>query len=259
MLCIIITISKQKGRQSMKDEIKIQLQPVQTRRASEEIYEQIRQLILDGSISPGERLPSERNMMEMMHRSRPTIREAMRMLERDGYIKTYSGSSGAVVQELTIDNAVQSLENIMRFQHLNMENVLEFRRMTESIAAELAARRRTEEDLQKLKDILENTEKTLGNPDKFILCDLQFHLAVADASKNTMYTIMLQVCRDMIGEALKNVLAKGNRSEQAERYPRILKVHKLIYQTISDGQTDRAFQAMSQHLMDAERDILDKV
>lgn len=120
----------------MKDEIKIQLQPVQTKRASEEIYEQIRQLILDGKILPGERLPSERNMMEMMHRSRPTIREAMRMLERDGYIKIYSGSSGAVVQELTVDNAVQSLETIMHFQHLNMKNVLEFRRMTESVAAD---------------------------------------------------------------------------------------------------------------------------
>ena len=51
----------------MKNEIKIQLQPVQTKRASEEIYEQIRQLILDGEIQPGERLPSERSMMEMMH------------------------------------------------------------------------------------------------------------------------------------------------------------------------------------------------
>ena len=82
----------------MKDEIKISLRPVQTKRASEEIYEQIKQLIIKGEIHPGERLPSERKMMDMMHRSRPTIREAMRMLERDGYIKIYSGSSGAVVQ-----------------------------------------------------------------------------------------------------------------------------------------------------------------
>ena len=102
----------------MKNEIKIQLQPVQTKRASEEIYEQIRQLILDGRFSPESVSPSERSMMEMMHRSRPTIREAMRMLEREGYIKIYSGSSGAVVQELTVDNAVQSLETIMQLQKL---------------------------------------------------------------------------------------------------------------------------------------------
>lgn len=241
----------------MKDEIKIQLQPVQTKRASEEIYEQIRQLILDGSISPGERLPSERNMMEMMHRSRPTIREAMRMLERDGYIKIYSGSSGAVVQELGVDNAVQSLETIMHFQHLTMENVLEFRRMTESVAAELAARRRTEEDLQKLKDILENTEQALGNADKFIVCDLQFHLAVADASKNAMYTIMLQVCRGMIGESLTEVLIRGSEKEQARRYRNILAAHRSVYQSVLEKDPLQASQNMRQHLISAEKDILE--
>ena len=77
----------------MRNEIQIELQPVQTKRASEEIYNQIRQLILDGERSiRAWRLPSERKMMEMMHRSRPTIREAMRMLEREGYIKIYSRS-----------------------------------------------------------------------------------------------------------------------------------------------------------------------
>lgn len=108
----------------MKNEIQIDLQPVQTRRASEEIYNQIRQLILDGEIHPGERLPSERKMMDMMHRSRPTIREAMRMLEREGYIKIYSGSSGAVVQEINVDNAVQSLETIIQMKHMKIEEIL---------------------------------------------------------------------------------------------------------------------------------------
>ena len=247
-----------KGGRTMKDEIKIQLQPVQTKRASEEIYEQIRQLILDGKILPGERLPSERNMMEMMHRSRPTIREAMRMLERDGYIKIYSGSSGAVVQELSVDNAVQSLETIMHFQHLTMDNLLEFRRMTESVAAELAAQKRTDEDLRKLENILANTELAIGDADKFIHCDLQFHLAVADASKNAMYSIMLQVCRDIIGESLTEVLAKGDRTEQLERYPRILEAHRAVYQAIAAGQPEKAFPAMKRHLMDAEKDILEK-
>ena len=115
----------------MRNEIQIELQPVQTKRASEEIYNQIRQLILDGEIHPGERLPSERKMMEMMHRSRPTIREAMRMLEREGYIKIYSGSSGAVVQELNVDNAVQSLETIIQMKGMTIEEILEFRRLTE--------------------------------------------------------------------------------------------------------------------------------
>ena len=177
----------------MKNEIQIDLQPVQTRRASEEIYNQIRQLILDGEIHPGERLPSERKMMDMMHRSRPTIREAMRMLEREGYIKIYSGSSGAVVQEINVDNAVQSLETIIQMKHMKIEEILEFRRLTECEAARLASERRTAEDLEKMKEILQRSENVLGESDAFIACDLEFHLALADASHNSMYSIMMQV------------------------------------------------------------------
>ena len=100
----------------MKNEIKILLQPVQTKRASEEIYEQIRQLILDGEIQPGERLPSERSMMEMMHRSRPTIREAMRMLEREGYIQTVAGRGSFVGRrsaELVREENLRRIEQLL--------------------------------------------------------------------------------------------------------------------------------------------------
>ena len=62
--------------------------PIKTVRASEAIYEQIKDRIISGELKPGDRLPSERNMMELFQRSRPTIREALRMLERSGYIRT---------------------------------------------------------------------------------------------------------------------------------------------------------------------------
>lgn len=240
----------------MKNEIQIDLQPVQTKRASEEIYNQIRKLILDGEIHPGERLPSERKMMEMMHRSRPTIREAMRMLEREGYIKIYSGSSGAVVQEINVDNAVQSLETIIQMKHMKIEEILEFRRLTECEAARLASERRTEEDLEKMKEILQRTEKALGESEDFISCDLEFHLALADASHNGMYTIMLQVCRNVIGESLSSILTKGKKTEQKLRYQRILEVHKQTYIAIKNQHGAEAARLMTAHLKDAEADVL---
>ena len=201
----------------MKNEIQIDLQPVQTRRASEEIYNQIRQLILDGEIHPGERLPSERKMMDMMHRSRPTIREAMRMLEREGYIKIYSGSSGAVVQEINVDNAVQSLE---------------------------------------MKEILQRSENVLGESDAFIACDLEFHLALADASHNAMYSIMMQVCRNVIGESLSDILIKGTEEEQKMRYQRILDVHKETYIAIKNQHGAEAARLLTIHLTNAESDFV---
>ena len=240
----------------MKNMIQIDLQPVQTKRASEEIYNQIRQLILDGEIHPGERLPSERKMMEMMHRSRPTIREAMRMLERDGYIKIYSGSSGAVVQEINVDNAVQSLETIIQMKHLSIENILEYRRQTENEAARLAASRRTEENLEKLKEIIQRSEAAIGNPEEFMECDMEFHVAVAEASQNSMYSIMLQVCRNVLGESLTQILNQGKKSTQKVRYELILDVHKKIYIAVKNQKEEDAAKWMTTHLINAEHDIL---
>ena len=241
----------------MKNMIQIDLQPVQTKRASEEIYNQIRQLILDGEIHPGERLPSERKMMEMMHRSRPTIREAMRMLERDGYIKIYSGSSGAVVQEINVDNAVQSLETIIQMKHLSIENILEYRRQTENEAGRLAAIRRTEKDLEKMKEIIQRSEAAIGNPEEFMACDMEFHVAVAEASQNGMYSIMLQVCRNVLSEFLMEILNKGKKSTQKVRYELILDVHKKIYIAVKNQQEEEAAKWMTTHLINAEHDISD--
>ena len=81
------------------DAVQIPWQPVKTRRASEEIYLQLREFILSGQLKPGDRLPSERAMMTQLNRSRPTIREALRMLEQGGYIASTHGAPGAVVQE----------------------------------------------------------------------------------------------------------------------------------------------------------------
>lgn len=240
----------------MKNEIQIDLQPVQTKRASEEIYNQILQLILDGEIHPGERLPSERKMMDMMHRSRPTIREAMRMLEREGYIKIYSGSSGAVVQEINVDNAVQSLETIIQMKHMKIEEILEFRRLTECEAAKLASERRTAEDLEKMKEILQRSENVLGESDAFIACDLEFHLALADASHNAMYSIMMQVCRNVIGESLSDILIKGTEAEQEMRYQRILDVHKETYIAIKNQHGAEAARLLTIHLTNAESDFV---
>ena len=239
----------------MNNEISVTLKPVETKKASAEIYEQIRGLIVDGTILPGQRLPSERKMMEQMQRSRATIREALRLLEREGYIRTQPGSSGAIVQKPNVDHAVQSLESMMQIQELNMDNILEFRRMTESIGARLAANRRTEKDLENMKRILLQTREAFGNKARFSELDLAFHTAVAEATQNVMYVVMLQVCRSIIGESLQNVLEQGSNMEKQVRYQRIWEAHDRIYRAILHRQQEDAESEMKKHLMFAELDM----
>lgn len=239
----------------MKNEISVALKPVETKKASEEIYEQIRRLIINGEIEPGQRLPSERKMMEQMQRSRATIREALRLLERDGYIRTQPGSSGAIIQKPNVNNAVQSLESIMMIQQLKLENILEFRRMTENTGARLACRRRTVEELRRMREILKEARASFGDKDRFIELDLEFHNAVAEAAQNTMYVIMLQVCRKMIGEALGDLLYQGSEARREARYLNIQNAHEAIYHAIEQHMEDAAEEALNAHLQDAENDL----
>lgn len=98
------------------DAVQIPWQPVKTRRASEEIYLQLREFILSGQLKPGDRLPSERAMMAQLNRSRPTIREALRMLEQGGYIASTHGAPGAVVQEPSLHGVEEPLAEMIPAQ-----------------------------------------------------------------------------------------------------------------------------------------------
>ena len=107
----------------MPEAVHIPWQPIGGGRASEAIYDQLRELITSGVLKPGDRLPSERAMMEQLHRSRPTIREALRMLEQGGYVASTHGASGAVVQELTIDGVEQPLSAMLQLNQISLEEL----------------------------------------------------------------------------------------------------------------------------------------
>lgn len=126
----------------MPEAVHIPWQPIGGGRASEAIYDQLRELITSGVLKPGDRLPSERAMMEQLHRSRPTIREALRMLEQGGYVASTHGASGAVVQELTIDGVEQPLSAMLQLNQISLEELGEYRAVNDGTIAGWAARRR---------------------------------------------------------------------------------------------------------------------
>lgn len=231
------------------------LRPVETKRASEAIFEQIKELILKGGLCPGERLPSERKMMEMMGRSRPTIREAMRMLEREGYVKIIPGSNGAVVQEPGLNHVVQSLGTVMEYNRITLENILEFRQVNETAAVRLAAERRTKGDLLAMKKLLKGAGEQMEDTEACIASDVEFHSLIAVAAQNEVFGIMFQVCRDMIGDAVEQAILRQDVKGQMEMKQGIMQMHYKILQFIEAGDPQKAQEAMTFHLKRAEEDL----
>lgn len=232
----------------------LQFQPAVTKRASEIIVEQIRERILRGELKPGDRLPSERNMMEMFQRSRPTVREALRMLERGGYIRTIAGSNGALVLEP--NNSVQkSIQEAMQIGHISLGEMYEYRCVNEIATVVWACQRRTEENLAKLRDCLERTEQTREDPLQFIDLDSEYHRLIAEAAKNSVSILMTQTVSNIIRNFLRTKLATMAASEQREMLAKGLELHQQIYKAVELRDEKLAEEKMRMHLKDFEMDL----
>ena len=240
---------------SEKEENGVQFQPAVTKRASEIIVDQIRERILRRELKPGDRLPSERQMMEMFQRSRPTVREALRMLERGGYIRTIAGSNGAVVLEPDNRSIQQSIQEAIQIGHIDLSEMHEYRSISEVATVTWACGRRTEEDLRKLRDCLDRMAETHRNPSAFITLDSEYHSLIAAASKNTVSMLIIQTLSNIIQSFIRAKLSTMTEAEQTEMLAKGIELHEQIYQAIELQDEKRAREAMQRHLNDFEIDL----
>jgi len=203
----------------------VNLKPIQTQRASEAIYDQIKDMILSGQLKPGDRLPSERNMMDMLQRSRPTIREALRMLERAGFIRTIAGSNGAIIQEPNTKGVEQSLEAMLQSSQITLEKMSEYRSLNDVAIAGWAAERRTDEDLEALDGLLAHAEATVENYEDFILIRSSIPWAYwLRTSKNEVAYIMTQVFSKLLVNMMHTRMEPMTTPERIEMCTSILKM-----------------------------------
>jgi GntR family transcriptional repressor for pyruvate dehydrogenase complex len=233
---------------TQKSENEVQLIPVETRRASEAIYDQIKGMIIHGELKPGDRLPSERSMMEMMHRSRPPVREALRMLEGSGFIRTIPGSGGAVVKELTSETVEEPLENMISLKQISHQELVEYRQLNEVAFVGWAAERRTEADLSAIRECIQSSEKVLDDLDAFIELDIKFHELLATACHNGIVSIVNHVLSNIVLDVLRTSFQKYSQDYNRSMCTEILKMHTQIYEAIAAQDSQKARDAMSYHL-----------
>jgi len=233
------------------------LRPVETQRASEAIYDQIRELIISGDLRPGDRLPSERKMMEAFQRSRPTVREALRMLERADLIRTAPGTRGAVVQALDSTGVERPLRTLLKANKVSLRDLVEYRIQNESAVARWAAARRTREDLEALEEVLERADRLrrAGDYMAFIQCDLDFHGDLAKAGRNEVSHILSRVLCGLVDNLMHDIFSRQSREESASMCTRILEQHRRIYAAVYQGDADAAAQAMLAHIRSSGVDL----
>ncbi len=222
---------------------------VQPHRGFDDIVLQIQESIFKGNLKPGDRLPNERELGGIFGVSRPTLREAIRSLEAAGYVEVRRGTNGGTfITEPKAEQVGESLSALIRFRGATAQELAEFRLSFESETAYWAAKRATEENKQRLREILEKLEEVVRGKqapwDVFVDLDLAFHEQLAHAAQNQIRVAVMLAIHDVLK---KSELAIGVVDDQDWREQQLADL-KEIAEAVDQHRADEAKQLMRDHV-----------
>jgi GntR family transcriptional regulator, transcriptional repressor for pyruvate dehydrogenase complex len=214
----------------------------------EQIVTQIRGAISSGELRPGDRLPPETELARGLRVSRPTVREALKVLESHNVLRSSTGPTGGTFVE-AIDGAgvadylKDSISLLLDVDELTLEELWAAREVIDVPAAELAAVRRTEQDLYVIEKTVEMDEFKKGAD---VVSDISFHRAVAEASKNRMLSLFASSIHMTIRTLAERYILPEDVLPEVKRISQ--QQHRLIYEAISDQDEVMAAIRMREHL-----------
>lgn len=223
----------------------IVFKPIRPKKISEEIVEQIKSLISKGQLKPGERIPSERDLATLLGVSRPSVREAIMVLEAMGLLESRQGG-GTYVRSLTETVLADPLTNMVEKDPLLLQALVEVRMGIESWAAFLAASRATQEEIDTLAQLLKEMERQAARGGWDPKVDSQFHYNITTATHNTLQLHVLDTIRGLFHATIELALTEFYRREGF--LEALLSQHRAIYEGIKDRNPEQARQAMMDHL-----------
>ncbi len=211
-------------------------------RLYESVIEQIMNLIKNNKLKPGDKLPPERELAERLSISRGSLREAFRVLESRGIIKSKPGG-GRYIREIR-KNGHNNTENIiLSLEKSSILELLEAREIFEVKIVKLAAQKATAEDIELIEEALNKmNEGEELKDDKKMESDTEFHLAIARASHNFVFVNIIKLHLDLLKETREKTQQIPGRREKRWHE------HQVILQAIKEHDSKRAGEAMLKHL-----------
>jgi GntR family transcriptional regulator, transcriptional repressor for pyruvate dehydrogenase complex len=223
------------------------LQPLRpARNLTDEVTERIKREISAGRLGPGERLPTEQELMTAMRVSRTVVREAVAALRADGLVTTRQGSGAYVATDVSripfrIDpEGLNSIDDVLE--------VMELRLAIEVEAAARAAERIAPRRLAPISRALRAVQSAIRKGEGAVNEDFDFHLAIAEASGNQRFAELLEFLGRHVIPRQSVRLALSLPAEQRKYLMRIQREHARIHEAIRNGDPGAARQAMRNHL-----------
>ncbi len=224
------------------------LEPVKRSRLYEEIVKQLTDLINNGDLKPGDRLPTERALAAELKVSRTAIREALRALELMGFIESRVGE-GTFVREITMKNVMSPFSTLLSQDIELVSDLIEVRMILEPEVARLAARRVTPETAEIIGDALETMAAEIADNQLGIVGDNDFHNALAAATDNKALSRILNLCSDLMQSSREAALSSMKDRRVGLRH------HREIYRAVIEHDEDLAAFLMRNHLDEAYKNV----
>jgi DNA-binding FadR family transcriptional regulator len=224
--------------------------PIPRFKRADAIVEQIRRWIATKDLRPGDRLPQERQLIELFHSSRGTVREALKVLESQGLVEVLPGAKGgARIASVSYDHTSQFLRNYLYFQSLTWSQIYRVRERLEPMLAVTVVNHLTEEDFSALRQTIESCRLGIAgeiDPREHRAAELEFHAILCRACPDPL----LQLLCNFISDLLRDFVEYRNVIEprDSEFGRAALRYHSELLAAYEEGDRAQVERLMTEHI-----------
>jgi DNA-binding FadR family transcriptional regulator len=215
-----------------------------------------RQIVL-GELKEGDQLPPESVLMEQFGVSRPTLREAFRILEAEGAITVRRGvRGGARVQVPDIDVAARHVGLVLQYRGALLSDVYDVRTVLEPAAARMAARRRTSADLARLQEVVDRHRESVDDPGASFAADEEFHRLIVELSGNETLQVLAGMVSNIIREGDRSYADSHDWAHEQELAKVAIRAHGRLLELIRKRSGEEAEEFWRKHLAESAKIVL---
>lgn len=222
--------------------------PIKKTRVYEEIVAKIKNMIEAGRLKSGDQLPVERELAEVFHVSRSSVREALRTLESQGFLESRQGE-GTYISSQPVETLVNPLASVIFTEKDSQMELFEVRRLIEPQLAFLAAERATPEEISMMEQALDLQEEEVARGETGTDIDKTFHYIMAKATKNKLLLRITDNMMDLLAESRDKYLQVEGRPEKS------ITRHRQVLDAIKARDSELAARVMRGHLVDIENSL----
>ena len=213
-----------------------------------EVVERLRKMIHSGELSPGDRLPPERDLAKLLGVSRPTLRAGIRSLSTVGILQSKQGAGTFVVEKddsPTLDG--DPLRMLSALHGFTSDEMFEARLALEMSIAGLAAERASSEQMTLMAEEITGMYASLNEPEQYLLHDMQFHQTIASASNNRILTSLMNMIATILYDSRSKTVKRAKDLKQSAEQ------HHNIYRAMREHDPEAARRAMHDHLVETQK------